>query len=445
MTSVTEIGQAMKTVLSAVGDQVGRQTGFVKRKSKLTGAKFVQTMVLGWLHKPEASLDELCQTAASIGVEITPQGLDQRFTREAAALLQAVLHAAIGEVIASQPVAIPILQRFNGVIVQDSSIISLPDALAELWQGCGDANGHHIAALKLQVRLDLLNGTLHGPHLENGRTNDRGSKLAAKTTPLPVGALRLTDLGYFSLGEFRAIADQEAFFLSRLFLQTALFDQDGQRLDLLAVLRAAPEGQIDLPVRLGSRERLPLRLLAVRVRQEIADQRRRRIIEEAKREGKTPSKLRLAYADWIILVTNASKEQLSLSEAMVLYRVRWQVELLFKLWKSHGKVDEWRSQNPWRILCEVYAKLIAMVIQHWLLLVSCWVYPNRSLVKATQTVRSYVLMLATAIAGLLDIAVPIQQIQNCLTAGRRMNPRRKTPNAYQLLLDLTLDPLPEGA
>jgi len=436
MTSVTEIGQAMKTVLSTVADKAARQTGFVKRESKLTGAKFTQTTVLGWLNKPDASLGELCQTAASIGVTITPQGLDDRFTPEAAALLQQVLNAAVGEVIASEPVAIPILRRFNGVIVQDSSIISLPDVLAELWQGCGDSNGHHLAALKLQVRFDVLNGTLHGPLLENGRTNDRGSVLGAKASPLPVGALRLADLGYFGLEELRAIDNQGAFFLTRLFLQTALFGQDGQRLDLLAILEGAPEGQIDLPVQLGAREHLPVRLLAVRVPQEVADQRRRRLREEARKEGKTPSKVRLAYADWTVLVTNVPQEQLSLAEATVLSRVRWQVELLFRLWKSHGKVDEWRSQKPWRILCEVYAKLTAMVVQHWLLLVSCWAYPDRSLVKAAQTVRAYVPMLASAMAGYLDIALPIEQLKCCLSAGCRMNPRRKKPNAYQLLLDL---------
>lgn len=59
MTSVTEIGQAIRSVLSVVGDKVARATGFTKRKSKLTGAKFAQTTVLGWLSQPEATLDEL--------------------------------------------------------------------------------------------------------------------------------------------------------------------------------------------------------------------------------------------------------------------------------------------------------------------------------------------------------------------------------------------------
>ena len=76
--------------------------------------------------------------------------------------------------------------------------------------------------------------------------------------------------------------------------------------------------------------------------------------------------------------------------------MRWQIELLFKLWKSHGRVDESRSTKPWRILCEVYAKLLAMLVQHWVFLVSFWAYPDRSLTKAAQTVQKHALHLASA-------------------------------------------------
>lgn len=434
MTSVIEIGQVVKSVLSVVGDKVARETGFTKRQSKLTGAKFVQTTVLGWLNKPEATLDELSQVAAAVGVKISAQGLDHRFTPEAAALLEQVLDAALSQIIAADPVAIPLLQRFNGVIVQDSSIISLPDGLVQVWKGCGGSDGHHVSSLKLQVRFDLLTGTLQGPLLEPGRTNDRGSALQA--TPLAAKALRLADLGYFSLDQLRAFDAQDAYFLTRLYLQTAICDRQGNRLALATILAAAHTGQVDLPVLIGATQRLPVRLLAVRVPQEVADHRRCKLRAEARNKGETPSQVGLAFADWNIFVTNVPEDKLSLTEAMVLARVRWQIELLFKLWKSHGKVDEWRTENPWRILCETYAKLIAMVVQHWMFLVGCWVHPNRSLVKAAQTVRDYALMLGSALAGYIDLAVTIEQIQRCLAAGCRMNRRRKQPNTYQLLLNL---------
>ena len=72
----------------------------------------------------------------------------------------------------------------------------------------------------------------------------------------------------------------------------------------------------------------------------------------------------------------------------MLARVRWQVELLFKLWKSHNRIDEWRTGKPWRVLCEVYAKLLAVIVQHWLTLVGCWQRPERSLVRAAQAAPS---------------------------------------------------------
>jgi hypothetical protein len=386
------------------------------------------------LNKPAATLEELSQAAAAVGVPISAQGLDQRFTAEAAALLQLVLNAALGQIIAAEPVAIPLLQRFNGVIVQDSSIISLPDALVAIWQGCGGSNGHHVSALKLQVRFDLLTGTLQGPQLEAGRTNDRGSTLPG--APLAVGALRLTDLGYFSLAQLRTCDTHGTYFLTRFYLQTAIYDLTGTRRSLADILATAHSGSVDLPVLIGATKHVPVRLLAMRVPQEVADQRRRKLRAEARHQGETPSRVRLAFADWTILITNVPPEQLSLAEALVLARVRWQIELLFKLWKSHGQIDEWRTQKPWRILCETYAKLTAMVIQHWLVLLGSWVSPNRSLIKAAQTIRDHAPMLGCALAGYLDLTVPLQQIQRCLAAGCRMNRRRRHPNTYQLLLDL---------
>lgn len=433
MISITDVGEAMERVLSNTSDEAARVTRFLKRQSKLTPSKFVQTTVLGFLGDPQASLSQFSQVAAALGLQISPQGLDDRFTPEAAALLQEVLNAAVSEIIASDPVAIPLLQRFSAVILQDSSVINLPDALAKVWQGCGGTNDKHSAALKLQVRLDLLNGTLYGPLLENGRSHDRSSSL--QKAPLPEGALGIADLGYFQLSQLNDIASQGAFFLTRLFLQTLVFDEGGQPLNLVTLLEGSPDGQIDLAVQIGATERLPARLLAVRVPPEVANQRRRRLRDEARRRGQMVSKRALTLADWTILVTNVPQELVSLKEALVLARVRWQIELLFKLWKQHGKIDEWRSQNPWRILCETYAKLTGMVIQHWLFLVGLWGYPERSLVKAAQTVRRYAPMLSSAMAGRIDITMVIDQIRCCLNAGCRLNPRKKKPNAYQLLLD----------
>jgi hypothetical protein len=122
MNIIPQIAEAMQIVLTTAADIFGRLTGFVKRERKLTGSGFVQTVVFGWLGKPDASLEELTQTATSIGIEISPQGLDKRFNYEASECLKQTLDKAVGTLICDTPVAIPILQRFNGVYIQDSSI-----------------------------------------------------------------------------------------------------------------------------------------------------------------------------------------------------------------------------------------------------------------------------------------------------------------------------------
>ena len=86
----------------------------------------------------------------------------------------------------------------------------------------------------------------------------------------------------------------------------------------------------------------------------------------------------------------------------------------------------------------MYAKLLAMVVQHWLLLTGCWAYPDRSLVKAAQTVRHHAMHLASVLACPAALCAAIGIIHRCLAAGCRLNRRKKKPNTYQLLLDPSL-------
>ena len=172
----------------------------------------------------------------------------------------------------------------------------------------------------------------------------------------------MADLGYWSLEALQTLAQQDVLWLSRLQTQTAVYDTTGQRRELLELLTAHATEALEQEVLLGLELRVPARLLAVRVPQDVADTRRRRLREAARQKGRQVSALRLALAAWTILVTNVPPERLTLREALVVGRVRWQIELLFKLWKSHGSIDESRSTKPWRILCEVYAKLLAMLI-----------------------------------------------------------------------------------
>jgi len=435
MTSIPEVATAMQGVLNDLARQAGQQSGFVQRQSKLGGAEWAQTLVFGFLANPQATLEELAQTAAAVGVRISPQGLQERFGPAAAECLRQVLVQAVQIGLrAEAQVLLPLWRHFQGVYVQDSSTISLPAALAEVWPGCGGGHSPQDgrAALKVQVQWELQAGQLTALQLQPGRAQDRTAGPQLET--LPAGALCLADLGYFSLDRLGTQSARQIYWLTRVQACTHVMDAAGQNWSLPEWLRRQASFPVDQPVRLGVQHQLPCRLLARRVSPAVATARRRRLRAEARRRGQTVSADRLALADWEVLATNVPAEWLSLAQAWELARVRWQIELLFKLWKSHGQVDESRSDKPWRILCEVYAKLLGQLIQHWLLVLTCWVYPDRSLTKAAQTIRKQAFHLASVLGDRPGLHAALALLQRCLACGARLNKRKAAPSTYQRLL-----------
>lgn len=136
-----------------------------------------------------------------------------------------------------------------------------------------------------------------------------------------------------------------------------------------------------------------------------------------------------------MLITSRSDAELTLDEALALPRARWQIEQLFDLWKTHGGLDRSASAQPWRVLAEVYAKLIALVIQHWLLLHGDWPAPAHSLVKAARVVRATVRLLAVALDRPRRLMAALRAIQHQLRHAGRLNPRKRHPHTCQRLLD----------
>jgi hypothetical protein len=437
MNIIPKIAESMQTILNDVANENATKCNFIKRQRKFSGSSFVKTLVFGWLDNPNATLDELTQSAIDLDVDITPQALDQRFTYEASECLKQTMESAVGMLIASEAVNIPILERFNGVYIQDSTVITLPDQLSDVWAGCGGSNNNKNtnASLKLQVRMNMNTGQLDGPHLCSGRTQDKASCFQEQHPPK--GSLRIADLGYYSLKVMNEMSQQGVYWLSRIYSQSIVYQTDDKKVDLIKLLETQcdydSDYSLDMPILLGEQQ-IPCRLLAVKVPPEIAAERRCKINEEYHRKGKTPGKRVLSLTSWTVLVTNIPFELLSLEEAFILKRIRWQIELLFKLWKSSNSIDEWRSKKPYRILCEIYAKLLIVIIQHWILLFSCWRYPERSLFKAVKVIMKYACTLAIAMrSSIYCLQEVLEIICRCLSKCK-LNKRKKAPNTYQLLL-----------
>ena len=138
---------------------------------------------------------------------------------------------------------------------------------------------------------------------------------------------------------------------------------------------------------------------------------------------------------WTIVLTNVPVSLLSTAEAMALMRARWQIELLWKLWKDQGVIDEWQTAKPERILCELYAKLLGMLVQHWVLLLSCWDDPHRSLVGAVQVIRDQVPTLVHGLTGHIPLGKALRLVKQAIVGGCSIPKRRTRLSTSHLLLE----------
>ncbi len=57
---------------------------------------------------------------------------------------------------------------------------------------------------------------------------------------------------------------------------------------------------------------------------------------------------------------------LSIEQVALLYRVRWQIELVFKLWKSYCRLDHIQGLRRERVLFELYTKMIGIILTQFL-------------------------------------------------------------------------------
>ncbi len=457
MSSISQVAEAMQRVLRTRAKQLERATKFVQRSTaQLDGPAFAQTTVFGWMDNPEASYPQLQHVAASLEVAVSAQAIEQRFGRESAALLRELVQEAVGEVLSSEARAPELLSRFNGVYVQDGTLISLPAALKEEWPGWGGSRPEAgQSSLRVQVRLDLAQGGMQGPWLQAGRDAERSGE--AYEVPLPTGCLYNVDAGYFTLAEMRAHGKAGRDWLTSAKAGMLLVDQRGQCWDLVSFLRAQSGDEVDVELFLGKRERLPARLIAKRVSPQQTQQRRaqaNRSVEgkvkgvqrpnerrprptgnqrQRQRKHRRTGPARLQLLEWTILVTNVPQALLCVEEALVLARCRWQIELCWKLWKQFGQLDTWRSAKPYRILTEIYAKLLGLLITHWLTLIECWQAPNRSLGKARQVAQWLAPVLALGVAGVVPLEAMVARTAHAMASGCTVNARRKRPAAYQLV------------
>lgn len=434
MSIVTKVSDALKRVFLINAEEVNAQAKVVKRRRKFTPASLAQTFILAFLKNPNASCENIASMAVASGIEVSPQAIEQRYTPELGLFFKLLFQEMTKVVIASDEALAPILERFSEVNLIDSSSVTLPDSEEPNYQGCGGTYGGGKAALKLQTELDLRSGNLRCVEVEQGRAPDvASSRQNMEQTP---NSLRIADLGYFNISVLKQIDESNAYFLTRIQHRVKIY-VDGVKHDLVSWLNSQEKGVIDRHVEIGLQERFACRLIAYRVPDETANRRRQKLIAASRsKSGRQPSAAALAACDWEFMVTNLGEEQLSVTEAIVLYRARWQIELLFKRWKSHGLIAQMDGHDDIVKMAKFWIRLCAVLIQHWLTIAAVW-SPTHclSLDKVARQIRDFAREVATQISISGDLIAVLERFCQTARVGCKLNRRRKKPGTLSLLRD----------
>ncbi|MBP1155119.1 hypothetical protein JOE45_001398 [Paenibacillus sp. PvR098] len=192
--------------------------------------------------------------------------------------------------------------------------------------------------------------------------------------------LCIRDLGYFCLEDFEEIEQRGAFYVSRLKLNIRVYEQnkeveqfkDGKvkkqslykEIDLEAIMDCLQSGEmVELPeVYLGLYKKFRTRLLICKLTEE---QTQKRLLMRAKQEKKknmTYKERTKRLSAINIYMTNAPDIYLKKEHVHDLYSLRWQIEILFKTWKSIFHIDQCKPIKTERFECHVYGQLIAILL-----------------------------------------------------------------------------------
>jgi IS4 transposase len=136
---------------------------------------------------------------------------------------------------------------------------------------------------------------------------------------------------------------------------------------------------------------------------------------------------------WLVLITNLPADQFTIEEICVLYRVRWQVELLFKRWKSLVGLGRSRGHRAYRVLCETYAKLLGCLVQHWGTLLRGSPLSGISAYRRARRVRRFAAEIAEALEDFDELLNALERLAARLRRLPRQDKRRRRPSTRQLL------------
>jgi Transposase DDE domain len=354
-------------------ETIAQKTGYTKRKDQKIG---LEVFIVGFMTSFMSKAYSLSGWATDISVRlkrtVTRQAIQGNFCERSVKAVQAVLEAALGQALnegwqkeVRNIQKWQLFKAFRRVLIEDSTCQAVDSSLSSLFPTTNNGKGSISATLRIQAIYDLLNRCFVLLKLESYCDNDQKAsrnilEIAQKDD------LILRDRGYFVLDVLGEMIEKGIYFLSLWQPSVSILDATTkQKIDLASFLRKIGDNCVDMPILLGATNQLKIRLVALRLPQDIADRKRRIARENAK--GQTNhSDAYYELLGWNLFVTNVPLAILSVIQISFAYRVRWRIETIFKCWKSLFNFKEFCSRTqlmPERVELSLYLILLLYTVR----------------------------------------------------------------------------------
>lgn len=348
-----------------------RKHKFIQRSSsKLKGYEFIKTMIIPSPGLSTDSLKGLCKRMKGFNskADLTSQALCERINNISSSNLMRAVFAELLLKVHERIVSLqltPILDKFNRVIIEDSSVATLNEQLEGVYTGTNRGGNGVKSQVKIDLIHDLSKGVMIDAQLFRGNEPDQG--LADRVLKfIEKGDLLLRDLGYFKITFFKALNIAGAFFLSRLMPRVHFYlkEEDTKALDIGKYLSHKSRQDLNIIEISGflGQEKVPIRLIIYRQPPEVTAKRLREANKNQRKRGENMSASKKLLLHFTMFVTNIPQELLYAELIGTVYRLRWEVELIFKRWKSQLEIDHLKGIHVERIDCLIWSRLCTVLI-----------------------------------------------------------------------------------
>jgi hypothetical protein len=333
------------------------ETGFFQRAGgKIHASDMLIHLCLESMEGTVSYNDLAARIEAQTGISASRQAYWEKTTEACLQFFQRVLERLLrapGRGAAAQ--AMIESGRFTRIVVQDSTVIQLPRRLFQVFSGVRNAHTT-VCNARIQGTYNLLSGRFLAFSIDAYSQNDLAVTRDLEVEP---GDLVLRDRGYFTVDAIAAQKAAGADSINRYKHQTTFFDPvTGEALNLLALL--TQQGSVDRIVLAGTAQKMPIRLVAVRVNDETANVRRMK----AKRNlsSHAPSADLLTLMSWSIFLTTLTAPDITFKDLLALYGLRWRIENIFKTWKSHFSFAKVHTVSERQLRILLTARLIMITL-----------------------------------------------------------------------------------